>query len=119
MCTSYILISPITPNINKIPKMEKVKADNILTVSALKNRAIICDPIITSKKDVHIKAVIDPKATQKTYKGFDPAISIVLIWVLSPISDRNTTPNVDKNKRHSNLSAIRLNKLDCTPLSFN
>lgn len=72
-------MSPITPNINKIPKIEKIKADIKLIVSDLKNRAIICDPIITSKKEVQISAVADPRATQKTYNGFDPASSKVVI----------------------------------------
>jgi len=103
-------MSPITPNINRIPTTVKAVAEIRFIVLGLKKRAIIWDPIITSKNEVQTKAVADPKATQKIYVGLDPASSRVVIWVLSPISDKKTIPRVDKNKRQSIIPAIRLNK---------
>jgi hypothetical protein len=71
-------------------------------VWGLRKRAMICEPIITSRKEQQISAVAEPRATQKTYRGLAPANNNVVIWVLSPISERKTTPRVVRKIRQSN-----------------
>lgn len=67
------------PNVSRHPRIIKEIADSSLITCGFTKRAIISDPISTSRKDVQIKAVAEPRATHKTYRGFAPARSKVVI----------------------------------------
>ncbi len=113
-----IVMFPITPVRRRIPRIKKTTLEIILMVSGLRKRTITWEPMMTSRNDAVIKAVAEPRPTQRTYRGFSPASNKVLIWVLSPNSDRKTTPNAEKNRRQ-----LILDNNDCiarysSPLSI-
>lgn len=71
--------------------------------AGLMHRAMTVDPMSTSRREVQARAVAEPSPTQKTCAGFAPASRSVVIWVLSPISERNTRPIVVKKRRQGRL----------------
>ena len=91
--------------------MTNAPAETRLMILGFIKRAISSEPMIISIKEQKIKAQADPNATHSTYFGLSLARSRVVICVLSPISERKTTPSAEKNKRHSNFkNALLINQ---------